>query len=94
MTESTPIFRSLTRDILFVGGERVPAGLVVGAGILMGVMAWEFWSVLCLIMSVLLLTVGVATLRAIAKRDPKMFAVYQRYLGYHSYYPAHSTPFR
>lgn len=86
--------QALARDILVSGGEREPAGVVLGAGMFFVVAAWQFVSPVSLAVGVTILTVGLFAIRQIAKRDPKMFAVYRRYLLYGNYYPAHSTPFR
>jgi len=86
--------KSLARDILVSGAEREPAGLVIGTGLFFLAAAWQFVSIVSLITGVLILTVGLYAVRQIAKRDPKMFAVYRRYIWYRSYYPARSTPYR
>ena len=74
--------KSLARDILVSGAEREPAGLVIGAGLFFLAAAWQFVSLVSLIAGVLILTVGLYAVRQIAKRDPKMFAVYRRYIWY------------
>jgi len=87
-------YPSLTRPFLFAGAEREAAGIVIGAGAGLAAMAWQFLSIWCAVLSVLFFTVGLPAVRQIAKRDPKMFAVYRRYIGYRAYYPARSTPWR
>jgi type IV secretion system protein VirB3 len=86
--------QSLTREILISGGEREPAGVVIGAGLFFLAAAWQFVSLPSLVLGVLILTTGLYAVRSIAKRDPRMFQVYRRYLSYRSAYPARSTPFR
>ena len=76
------------------GGEREPMGVVIGGGLLMLALAWQFLSLLCLAIGLVLLTAGVYLVRRIHKRDPLMVAVYRRFLGYRAFYPARSTPFR
>lgn len=88
------VFRSLTRPPDVGGGEREPMGLVVGGGILMLAYAWQFWSVLCLVIGLLMLTVGVYFVKRIYKRDPIMFRIYRRFLLYRAYYPARSRAYR
>jgi type IV secretory pathway TrbD component len=86
--------QSLVRPLLVAGGEREPTGVVVGAGLGMLALGWQFGSVMCAAVGVLCLTAGMYAVRRIAKRDPQMFAVYRRFLLYRSFYPARSTPFR
>jgi type IV secretory pathway TrbD component len=85
---STPTFRSLTQPLLVAGGERVPAVLIVGGTLLTGVVAWFSWSVTCAAAAAFLLTVGMGFLRAMAKRDPLMFEIAQRFYGFQKHYPA------
>ena len=87
-------YPSLTRPFLFAGAEREAAGLVFGTAAGLAAMAWQFLSIWCAILSVLFLTLGAPVIRQLAKQDPKMIAVYRRYIGYRTYYPARSTPFR
>jgi type IV secretion system protein TrbD len=86
--------QSLVRPLLVAGGEREPIGVVVGTGLGMLALGWQFASPVCAAMGVLCLTVGLYAVRRIAKRDPRMFAVYRRFLQYRAFYPARSTPFR
>ena len=76
------------------GGEREPMGVVIGGGLMMLALAWQFLSVLCLAIGLVLLTAGVYLVRRIHRRDPLMVAVYRRFLAYRAFYPARSTPFR
>jgi len=85
---STPTFRSLTQPLLVAGGERVPAVLVIGGAMLTGVTAWFSWSITAAAACVLIATAGLGFLRTMAKRDPLMFGVAQRYYGLKKFYPA------
>jgi type IV secretory pathway TrbD component len=85
---STPTFRSLTQPLLVAGGERVPAVLIVGGAMLSGVVAWFSWSIMGAAAAVFLLTVGLGFLRSMAKRDPLMFEIAQRFYGFRKHYPA------
>lgn len=92
---STPTFRSLTQPLLVAGGERVPAVLVIGGTLLSGVVAWFSWSITAALAAVFLLTVGMGFLRTMAKRDPLMFEVAQRFYSFEKYYPARTpVPFK
>jgi type IV secretion system protein VirB3 len=86
--------QSLTRDILISGGEREPAGVVIGTGMFFLAAAWQFVSLPGLLVSAFTLSTGLYAVRSLARRDPRTFRVYQRYLHYRAYYPARSTPFR
>lgn len=100
----TPTFRSLTQPLLVAGGERVPAVLVCGGALLSGVVAWFSFDLtqplrpgpLCVAgVSALLMTAGLGFLRIMAKRDPLMFAVAQRYYAFQKFYPARTAvPFK
>jgi len=85
---------SLVRPFLFAGAEREAFGVVMGSGLGLAAMAWQFMSIWCAVLSALFLTVGLFAIRQIAKRDPKMIGVYRRYIALRAYYPARSTPFR
>jgi type IV secretory pathway TrbD component len=91
---SAKFYPSLTKPIMISGIERKPAGVVIGSGLGMLALAWQLFSVVCLVMGVLLLTVGLYVLRSFAKRDPMMIEVYRRFVMYPKYLPARSTPFR
>jgi type IV secretory pathway TrbD component len=88
------VFKSLVAQPSMAGGEREPMGIVVGGAILMFAMAWQFLSILCLVVGLILLTVGMYLVQRIYKRDPMMFAIYRRHLPYRAFYPAKSTAFR
>lgn len=94
MATPVKVFKALTEQPTVAGGEREPMGIVVGGAIMMFAMAWQFLSILCLVIGLILLTVGMYLVRRIYKRDPMMFAVYRRQLPYRAYYPAKSTAFR
>jgi type IV secretory pathway TrbD component len=84
----TPTFRSVTQPLLVAGGERVPAALVFGGALLCGVIAWFSWSIMAAVASLFLGTAGMGFLRSMAKRDPHMFEVAQRFYGFKKFYPA------
>jgi type IV secretion system protein VirB3 len=84
--------QSLSRDILISGGEREPAGVVIGTGLFFLAAAWQFVSLPSLIVGLIILSAGLYAVRSLAKRDPRMFKVYQRHMLYRGYYPARSTP--
>jgi len=94
---STPTFQSLTRPLLVAGGERVPAALVCGAGLLTGMVGYFSFDLTrplrpapliiwgC---TAFLMTAGLGVLRKMAKRDPLMFGVVQRYYAFRKFYCA------
>lgn len=88
------LHQAFIRPLLVGGGEREPMGLVVitGLGLLvLSVQFWSFWSLICGLFCLF----GIAPyLVQIAKKDPKAFAVYNRYMKYRAFYPARSTPYR
>ncbi len=87
------ISSALTRPQLFAGGEFTPVALTGGTGILFLACAWNFWSVVSLLLGLFFLGPGIYLLRRIAQRDPQMFAVFIRQYKYGSFRRAHSTPF-
>jgi len=86
--------QALVRPLLVAGGEREPTGVMIGCGFGMLAMGWQFVSLACATIGVLCLTIGLYAVQRMAKRDPQMFAVYRRFIGYRDFYPARSTPFR
>jgi type IV secretory pathway TrbD component len=87
------IASALTRPQLFAGGEFTPVALTGGTGIMFLACAWNFWSVVALLLGLLFLGPGLYLLRRIARRDPQMFAVFIRYSKYGQFRRAYSTPF-
>ena len=87
------ISSALTRPQLFAGGEFTPVALTGGTGILFLACAWNFWSVVSLLLGLSFLGPGIYVLRRIAKRDPQMFAVFIRHHKYGAFRRAYSTPF-
>jgi type IV secretory pathway TrbD component len=85
---STPTFPSLTRPLLVAGGERVPMAIVALFVLLPACGAWFGWSLAALAAAVFMATVGVAFLRFMAKRDPRMFEIVGRFYSFRRYYPA------
>lgn len=94
MPAPVKLCQALVRPPDVGGGEREPMGVVIGGGLMMLALAWQFLSLLCLAIGLVLLTAGIYLVRRIHKRDPLMFAVYRRFLAYRAFYPARSTPFR
>ena len=100
----TPTFKSLTQPLLVAGAERVLAALVCGGALLSGVVAWFSFDLTqplrpgpLFIASVtaFLMMVGLPVIRSMAKRDPLMFEVAQRYYGFRRFYSARSpVPFK
>jgi type IV secretion system protein VirB3 len=91
---TTPFPRSLTRPVLFAGAERKPVAVVGMLGFMLCFLGWMSFSVLPAVIGAAVLFIGIPTLRALAKRDPYMFACYRRHLAYRHYHRAYSTPFR
>jgi type IV secretory pathway TrbD component len=85
--------QALVRPLLIAGGERTPTGLVVGAGFGLLAFGWQFVSILCAVLGLFCLTVGLAVVQQLAKKDPQMFEVYRRYLAYRPFYPARPSVF-
>lgn len=87
----TPMNRALYRPHLLFGGERTPMIIVISAA---AILIWNSWNLIGFITGVVVLVVGVAVLREMAKKDPFMIAIYMRQKGYRPYYPPFSRPWR
>ncbi len=74
-----------------MGGERE---WVLMTAICCGGLAVAGMNLPSFIVAVVVYSFCIAVLRMIAKADPQMSKVYQRYLKYGRYYPARSRPFR
>lgn len=85
---------SLTRPLLVGGAERTPAAFVCAVGAGFCALGWQLHSPIAGVTGFIVLTVGMGTLRMIAKQDPMMFKVYPRYLKYKPFYPARALPAR
>lgn len=88
--QQTPIHRSLTRPVLMAGGERKLV-MMLGLTILASVFGTGL-SPLGLAMAIFLAVFGFSALRALAKRDPQMSEVVQRYNMYQTIYAAKAHP--
>lgn len=84
----TPTFQSLSRPILVAGGERAPIAVICGLGLLCAVPAWFDWNLYAAASAVFLFLAGLPALRHLAKRDPQMIEVAQRYYAFQRHYPA------
>lgn len=86
-----PIYRVLTRHSLFAGGDRelmLLSGLV-SIGLAVSALNWP-----AITAAVVILALAVSGLRKMAKADPQMRQIYNRYIKYRDYYPARSRPWR
>lgn len=87
-----PIFRSLTRPVLWMGMERVPGALLVlGTGMLTltGLMFAGDYVVTALVVAVA--AAGMVGLKKLAERDPQACRVILRRLQRRDIYPARKT---
>lgn len=82
------INQALTRPQTVAGAEKGPLGIVVTGGVMFGMFAWLFFSVVCLGASLALFFVGVPLVRRMAKADPQMVAVYRANVRFADRYPA------
>ncbi len=89
-----PLHQALVRPLLVGGGEREPMGLVVITGLGFIAIAWQFASFVALAGALVCLLAVAPYLVKVAKKDPKAFAVYKRYMKYRPFYSARSTPYR
>jgi type IV secretion system protein TrbD len=86
-----PIRRAGNRHNLFLGGDRE---LVMMAGLLSFTLIVAAQNGVATFTGVTLWFAAVHLCRLMAKKDPRMRAVYLRHRLYRRYYPARSTPFR
>lgn len=84
--ERTPVHRSLVRPVLLGGAERVPAIINATAAVALGLGPGLHWP--NILLGVFLGTAVHAVLRWAARRDPQMFQVYLRHIGYQTCYGA------
>jgi type IV secretion system protein VirB3 len=81
-----PFHRSLNRRHLFLGGERT---LVMMTALVVAVLVFSAgFRPLALVVGVVLWVAAHALLVRLAKADPDMSRVYQRYLAHRPYYTA------
>lgn len=85
-----PIHRALNRPDLLAGCERE---LLLLTGLITLTLVVVALNLVAAITGILIWTVVVAGLRAMAKADPFLSKVYLRHIKYKGFYPAHSTPF-
>lgn len=85
----TRMYRALYQPILVMGGER---DLVLFSGLICGGTAINSLTWLNIVVSVILWTLAIAALRAMAKSDPQMSKIYVRSLRYAAFYPAVARP--
>lgn len=83
--------RALHRPNLVLGGDRE---LVLTTALIAFGLAVTAQNLPALVFGVAFWFGCIAALRAMAKADPQMRAVYLRSLKYRGYYPARSRPFR
>ena len=93
----TPLPRALVRSELLMGAEREPMIALMGGAVLMLVSALTHMAWAAAVISGTILMVGMRSLRALAKSDPKWFAVFLRRVkiyGLSVFYPARTSPYR
>ncbi len=86
-----PFHRSLTRDNLFMGGDRE---LVMFVGLCSFALVFTALSFIAFVYGLFLWLICLYFLRKMAKSDPKMRDVYIRHIKYAAWYPAKSSPLR
>ncbi len=82
---STPVFQSLTRPILLLGGERENIILLACLSLSLCTVGRDFIS---LILAVLIWTIGIIASKWMAKTDPWATKVFLRSLLYRDFYGA------
>lgn len=82
------IHPSLMRPMLVMGGER---HLVLMTGILAGIFIFSLHQLWAAGVGVLLWTVGLWALQALAKLDAQFSSVYLRHLRLRRFYPSHAS---
>ena len=87
--QKTPLHRAMVRPNLMAGCERE---LLLSTGLMAALLIVVAFNWAAAIVGVLVWTLGVAGLRAMAKADPMMSKVYVRHVRYRGYYPARSCP--
>jgi type IV secretory pathway TrbD component len=87
----TPLFQSLTRPHLVMGGERE---LVLLSGIFTFALIVTTMSVMMSAIALVVWVLSLWALRRMAKADSQLSRVYVRAVRRSAYYPARSTPFR
>ncbi len=85
-----PIYSSLNRPLLIMGGERELMMLISLISLTMIFVALSFQSA---ILGLIIWFVFSSILRMMAKTDPLLSKIYKRQFNYQKYYPALPTPF-
>lgn len=85
------IHRSLNRPELFMGGEREPMMCITLLCGIAGVFGIIHMEILLLLVVAVLYFGGVAMFKRMAKIDPLMSKVWQRFMRYQTYYPARTS---
>ena len=85
-----PIYSSLNRPLLIMGGERELMMLIALISLTMIFVALSFQSA---ILGLLIWFVFSSILQMMAKTDPLLSKIYKRQFNYQKYYPAFPTPF-
>ena len=81
----TPLFQSLTRPILMLGGER--ENIILSA--CLALMLWTAGrDIFAIILALLIWFVGLITSKVVAKKDPWATKVFIKSLQYQDFYPA------
>jgi type IV secretion system protein TrbD len=88
--QTTPIYRSLHRGNLFMGGDRE----LTMMSILSSFVLMITLDPLAISFGVVFSIFSVFLLRSMAKNDPDMRHVYLRHRQYQDFYSARSTPWR
>ncbi|TFZ62411.1 conjugal transfer protein TrbD [Photobacterium damselae subsp. piscicida] len=87
---ASPIFE-FNRPHLYMGGDRELVLLALLVSMIFVVVLQNIYTA---IFGVILAIVSVKGLQLMAKADPNMRSIYQRYRKYQSFYPAFSTKLR
>lgn len=85
------IHRALSRPGLLLGGDRE---LVLLSGLVSIILIFVVLTWYAATIGLIVWTIAVSALRAMAKADPSMRQVYLRHVRYNSTYRATSTPWR
>lgn len=85
------VSNSLTQPVLLLGGERKP---VIITFVLFFIIVLSDISILKAFLGFSFLTISLAILRLMAKRDPQLIRIYLRRLQYQPFYPAFSRAIR
>lgn len=81
----TPLFQSLTRPILILGGERENVILIA----CLSLMLWTAGrDVISIVLAIVVWTAGVIISKVVAKADPWATKVFLKSIQYQDFYPA------